>query len=93
MSMVPQYNQHLDLIVLWTLLCCESNRLCASRNKYAQVQLIILDELSIVFKKVCYQTHRRVIETFNLPNLLFGNRSALVDRKFHQLLPADETVA
>ena len=91
--MVPQYNQHLDLTVSWTLLCCESNRLCASRNKYTQVQLIILDEISMVFKKVCYQTHRRVIETFNLPNLLFANRSTLVDRKFHQLLPADETLA
>ena len=91
--MVPQYNQHLDLTVTWTFFCCESNRLCASRNKYAQVQLIILDELSMVFKKVCYQTHRRVIETFNLANLLFANRSTLADRKFSQLLPADETVA
>ena len=62
-------------------------------NMHRFSQLIILDELSMVFKKVCYQTHRRVIETFNLPNLLFANRSTLVDRKFHQLLPADETVA
>ena len=44
----------------------DRNTLAASRNKYAEVELIILDEISIVSKKIFYQIHRRPIETFNL---------------------------
>ena len=65
----------------------DSNTLGALRNKYAEVNLIILDETSMVSKKVFYQMHRRLIEIFNLLNLPFAGRSILVARDFHQLPP------
>ena len=52
----------------------DSNTLAALRNKYAEVELIILDEISIVSKKVFYQMHCRLIEISYLPNLLFPGR-------------------
>ena len=39
--------------------------LVAFRNKHSEVQLIILDKISMVSKKECYQMHCCVIETFN----------------------------
>ena len=54
------------------------------RNKYAEDELIILDEVLIVSKKVCYQTHYALKETFNLPILPFASRSILVVWGFHQ---------
>ena len=65
----------------------ESNTLAALRNKYAEVELIILDEFSIGSKKVFYQMHCCLIEIFNLQNLPFAGRSILVVGDFHQLLP------
>ena len=65
----------------------ESNTLAALRNKYAEVELIMLDEFSIGSKKVFYQMHCRLIEIFNLQNLPFAGRSILVVGDFHQLLP------
>ena len=56
----------------------KSNILAALRNKYADVELIILDDFSMVSKKVFYQMHRRLLEIFNLLNLLFAGRSILV---------------
>ena len=41
----------------------------------------------MVSKKVLYQMHPRLIETFNLPDLLFAGRSILVVGDFHQLPP------
>ena len=41
----------------------------------------------MVSKKVLYQMHRRLIETFNLTDLLFAGRSILVVGDFHQLPP------
>ena len=38
-----------------------SNTLTALRKKYAEVELIILDEISMVSKKLLYQMHRRLI--------------------------------
>ena len=64
-----------------------SNILAALRSKYADVELIILDEFSMVSKKVVYQMRRRLLEIFNLPNLLFAGRSNLVVGNFHQLPP------
>ena len=73
--------------------CCrnlfplDSNTLAALRNKYAEVGLIILDEISMVLKKVFYQMHHHLIEIFDLPNLPFADRSILVVGDFYQLLP------
>ena len=41
----------------------------------------------MVSKNVFYQLHRRLIEIFNFPNLLFTGRSILVVGDFHQLPP------
>ena len=65
----------------------DRNTLAALRNKYTEVELIILDEISMVSKKVFYQIHRRIIEIFNLTNLPFAGRSILVVGDFHQLPP------
>ena len=69
----------------------DSNTLAALRNKYAEVELIILDEISMVYKKVFYQILRRLIEIFNLPNLSFAGRPKLVVGDFHQLSPVLST--
>ena len=69
----------------------DSNSLAALRNKYAEVDLIILNEISMVYKKVFYQIHRRLIEIFNLPNLPFAGRPKLVVGDFHQLSPVLST--
>ena len=43
--------------------------LVAFRNKHSEVQLIVLDKISMVSKKECYQMHYCcVIEIFNLSN-------------------------
>ena len=65
----------------------DSNSLAALRNKYAEVDLIILNEISMVSKKVFYQMHCLLIEIFDLPNLPFAGRSILVVGDFDQLPP------
>ena len=78
--MIPQY---VGLSFRGKLCLLESNTLCVSRNKYAEFEIFILDEISVVSKKVCYKMHHRVIELFNLPKLPFADRSVLVAREFH----------
>ena len=55
----------------------DSNRLCAFRNNYTKVELVLLDGISIVPKKVFYRMHCRLIENFNVPNLPFANSLAM----------------
>ena len=47
------------------------------QKRYVEVELIILDKISIVSKNLFCQIHRRLIETFNLPNLPFVESLAL----------------
>ena len=46
--------------MLWIPFPLVSNKLCAFRNKYAEVQLIILAENLMLSKIVFYQMHRFV---------------------------------
>ena len=55
----------------------DSNTLCAFRNNYAKGELVLLDGISMVPKKVLYQMHCRLIENFNLPNLPFVKSLAM----------------
>ena len=54
----------------------DRNTLAALRNKYTEVELIILDEILMVSKVMFYQMHC-LTEVFNLPNLLFAESLAL----------------
>ena len=55
----------------------DSNTLCAFRNNYAKGELVLLDGISMVPKKVLYQMHCRLIENFSLPNLPFAKSLAM----------------
>ena len=59
----------------WISFPLDSNTLCALRNKYAEVELIILVEILMVSKVMFYQMH--CLTVFNLPNLLFAESLAL----------------
>ena len=61
----------------WKPFPLDSNRLCLFRNKYAEVELIILDEILVVSKIVFYQIHCFLLEIFNLPHLPFAESLAL----------------
>ena len=58
--------------MLWIRFPLDSNKLCAFRNKYAEVELLMLDEILMMSKIVFYQMHCFLLEIFNLPNLSFG---------------------
>ena len=76
----------LSLICRGKLFPADSKRLAAVRNKYAEVELVILDEISIVFENIFYQMQYCLIEIFNLPNLPFAGRSVLVAGDFVSFL-------
>ena len=61
----------------WIPFPLDSNKLCTFRNKYAEVELIILDENLMVSKIVFYQMHCFLLEISNLPNLPFAESLAL----------------
>ena len=63
----------------------DCNSITSLRNKYSEVQLIIIDEISIVSKKLFYQIHQRLVEIFNVPNILFAGKSVLVVGDLYQL--------
>ena len=52
-----------------------------------EVELIMIDEISMVTLKLFYQMHWRLIEILNLPILAFAGRSVLVVGDFYQLSP------
>ena len=60
----------------WISFPLDSNTLCALRNKYVEVEMIILVEILMVSKVMFYQMHC-LTEVFNLPNLLFAESLAL----------------
>ena len=60
----------------WISFPLDSNTLCALRNKYAEVELIILVEILMVSKVMFYQMHC-LTEVLYLPNLLFAESLAL----------------
>ena len=65
----------------------DSNALASLRNKYAEVEVIILDEILMVSKKRFYLMHRQLIQVFNLSNLPFAVMSVLFSRR----LPSSST--
>ena len=49
------------------------------------MELIIIDEISIVSRKLIYQIDQYLIEVFNIPSILLAGKSALVIGDLHQL--------
>ena len=45
----------------------------------------MIDEITIVSKKLLYQVHQRLIKIFNLPNILFAGKSILVIGDLYKL--------
>ena len=58
------------------------------RNKHSDVELVIIDEISVVSSKLFYQVHKRMNEMFcpgqDFP---FGGKSVLVCGDLYQLPP------
>ena len=58
------------------------------RNKYSGVQIVIIDEISMVSGKLLYQIHKRLNEIFSQQqDISFGGKSVLVCRDLYQLPP------
>ena len=54
--------------------------------------MIIIDEISTVSEKLVYQILQRLSEMFNVLNILFAGKSALVVGDLYQLLPPVNTM-
>ena len=67
----------------------DCNSITSLRNKFSEVQLIIIDEISMVSKKLFYQIHQRLVEIFNVPNILSAGKSVLVVGDLYQLPPVN----
>ena len=78
---VAGINLNLGLPCRGKLFPSDSNTLASLRNKYAEVEVIILDEILMVSKKRFYLIDRHLIEVFNLSNLPFAVRSVLFSRR------------
>ena len=58
------------------------------RNRYSEVQLVIIDEISMVPSKLLFQIHQRFIEIFeNTSNVPFAGKSVLLCGDLYQLPP------
>ena len=58
------------------------------RNKYSEVQVIIIDEISMVPSKLLFHIHQRLLEIFGcLSNAPFAGKSVLVCGDLYQLPP------
>ena len=58
------------------------------RNKYSEVELVIIDEISMVLSKLFYQIHKRLHEIFSPgQDVPFGRKSVLVCGDLCQLPP------
>ena len=67
----------------------DCNSITSLRNKFSEVQLIIIDEIPMVSKKLFHQIHQRLVEIFNVPNILFAGESVLVVGDLYQLPPVN----
>ena len=63
----------------------DCNNITYLHNKFWDVELIIIDEISIVSRKLIYQIDQHLIEVFNIPTILLAGKSALVIGDLHQL--------
>ena len=63
-----------------------NNVLDSLRNKSAEVELIVIDEISMVSQKVFFQVHQRMIEIFRV-QLPVAGKSVLVCSDLYQLPP------
>ena len=63
----------------------DCNSITSLHNKFSEVQLIIIDEISMVSKKLFYQVHQRLVEIFNVPNIHFAWKPVLVVGDLYQL--------
>ena len=58
------------------------------RNKYSQVELVIIDEISMVSSKLFFQVHQRLLETFACPtDIPFVGKPVILCGDLYQLLP------
>ena len=60
------------------------------RNKYSEVELVIIDEISMVSGKLVYQIHKILNEIFSPGrDIPFGGKSIVVCGDLYQLLPVN----
>ena len=57
------------------------------QNKYSEVQLIIIDEISMVSNRLLFRVHQRLIEIFGQSDRPFAGKSVLVCGDLYQLPP------
>ena len=67
----------------------DCNSITSLRNKFSEVQSIIIDEISMVSKKLFYQIQQCLVEIFDVPNILFAGKSLLVVGDLYQLSPVN----
>ena len=67
----------------------DATTLATLQNRFSEVKLIIIDEISMVSKKVFYQIHQRLIEIFRLPDQPFAGKSILAVGDLYQLPPVN----
>ena len=59
------------------------------RNKYSEVQIVVIEKISMMSGKLLYQIHKRLNEIFSpKQNIPFGGKLVLVCRDLYQLPPA-----
>lgn len=57
------------------------------RNKYSDVQLIVIDEISMVSSRLLLQVHQRLLEIFNESQVAFAGKSVILCGDLYQLPP------
>ena len=67
----------------------DCNSITSLHNKFSEVQLIIIDQISMVSKHLLYQIHQRLVEIFNALNIIFAWKSVLVVGDSYQLPPVN----
>ena len=64
---------------------------CMLRNKYSQLSVIIIDEISMVSNKLLLNVHQRLVEISGCsPDIPFAGISVIACRDFYQLLPIQQ---
>ena len=87
---------HLGLHILCRgkLLPLNSANEAELRNKYSEVELVIIDEISMVSFRSFYQIHKRLNEIFSPgKDIPFGGKSIVVCGDLHQLPPVNAKLA